>query len=69
MSADGDFEMTDQPQLMTPGQVAHQLNVSLTTLWRWRQEDRGPAYIRLGDTKHSPVRYLPLQVMNAMDAK
>jgi predicted DNA-binding transcriptional regulator AlpA len=52
-------EMQEQPYLLRPGEVAQQLNVSLQTLWRWRQNGTGPAYVKLGK---SSVRYLPLKV-------
>ena len=62
MEIDEKFVMNDmtQVQLLTPGQVAEKLNVSLQTLWRWRQQkNSGPPYIRLGERT---VRYLPLKV-------
>ena len=50
--------------LLTPREVATILNVTTQTLWRWRQlgKSQGPEYVRLGKTKHAPVRYLPLTV-------
>lgn len=44
--------------LLTPGQVAEKLNVSAQTLWRWRQQNTGPEFVKLGK---STVRYLPLK--------
>lgn len=58
----GKFMNTTNEQLLRPGQVAEQLNVSLQTLWRWRQEGTGPAFIKLGDGRNSTVRYLPLKI-------
>ena len=51
-----------QQTLLTAREVATILNVTHQTLWRWRQAGEGPAYVRLGKTKHAPVRYLPLTV-------
>ena len=53
------MNVMNQTQLLTPGQVAEQLNVSLQTLWRWRKAGTGPEFIRLGD---KTVRYLPLRI-------
>lgn len=38
-----------QPELLTPKEVAAYLKVSEKTLERWRTEGRGPNYIRLND--------------------
>jgi excisionase family DNA binding protein len=35
-------------ELLTQQQLAHELQVSLRTLERWRQEGTGPAFIRIG---------------------
>jgi excisionase family DNA binding protein len=35
-------------ELLTHLQLAHELQVSLRTLERWRQEGTGPAFIRIG---------------------
>jgi predicted site-specific integrase-resolvase len=34
-------------ELLTQQQLAHELQVSLRTLERWRQEGTGPAFIRI----------------------
>ena len=52
-------DVNEQTELLKPGEVAERLNVSLQTLWRWRKDGTGPAYLRLGD---KTVRYLPLKV-------
>ena len=41
--------------LITEGEAAALLRVSLTSLRRWRREGRGPVYRKLGRT----VRYRP----------
>lgn len=52
----------DDDTLLTPQEAAEKLRVSVSTLARWRQcGDLGPPYIRLGNKKNSPIRYLPLR--------
>ena len=41
--------------LITEGEAASMLRVSLTSVRRWRREGRGPIYRKLGKT----VRYRP----------
>lgn len=53
-----------QTGLLTPGQVAEQLNVSLQTLWRWRRDGTGPEYVRF---QSGSVRYLPLRLAEPED--
>jgi hypothetical protein len=43
--------------LLTPQQVADMLQVKTDTLEAWRGKRIGPAWIKLGDGKRSPVRY------------
>jgi hypothetical protein len=43
--------------LLTPKQVADLLQVKTDTLEAWRGKRIGPAWIKLGDGKRSPVRY------------
>lgn len=45
------------PDLLTPTQVATILQVSEDTLEAWRGKRTGPAWIKLGTGKRSPVRY------------
>lgn len=44
-------------ELLTPRQVALLLKVHPDTLEQWRGRRTGPAWIKLGDTKQSPIRY------------
>jgi predicted DNA-binding transcriptional regulator AlpA len=53
------MKVMSQVKLLTPGQMAEKLNVSHQSLWRWRQQNTGPAHIVLGK---SCVRYLPLTI-------
>ncbi|WP_337187563.1 helix-turn-helix domain-containing protein [Phenylobacterium sp.] len=44
-------------ELMKSEDVAALLLVDEVTLKRWRMENRGPRWIKLGDSQNSPVRY------------
>ena len=46
-----------QNDLLTPQQAADLLQVKTDTLEAWRGKRVGPAWIKLGDSKRSPVRY------------
>lgn len=55
--------MTDamnENELLTPAEAAERLRVSVSTMARWRSQQVGPPYVRLGKSKRSPIRYLPL---------
>ena len=43
--------------LLTPQQVADLLQVKTDTLEAWRGKRIGPSWLKLGDSKRSPVRY------------
>jgi excisionase family DNA binding protein len=47
--------MTNNESLVTEGEAASLLRVSLTSVRRWRREGRGPVYRKLGRS----VRYRP----------
>ena len=47
--------MTNSECLVTEGEAASLLRVSLTSVRRWRREGRGPVYRKLGRS----VRYRP----------
>jgi excisionase family DNA binding protein len=38
----------EQERLLTPKEAADHLRVSETTLRRWRRENTGPPYVRMG---------------------
>jgi predicted DNA-binding transcriptional regulator AlpA len=42
---------------LKPSEVAKRLQIKEGTLRTWRMEKRGPAYIKLGGSKTSAVRY------------
>lgn len=48
-------------KLMKAAEMAEVLQVSEKTLTRWRAEGRGPEFLRLGEGRCAPVRYLPIQ--------
>ena len=50
--------------LLTPKEVADLLKVTTDTLEAWRAKRQGPAYIKLGTGKRSPVRYTRAAVEN-----
>lgn len=43
--------------ILTPQEVADMLKVSVDTLETWRAKRKGPSWLRLGDSKQSPIRY------------
>lgn len=47
----------NQNELLTPDQVSEILKVTVGTLENWRFKGYGPKYIKLGNTRRSPVRY------------
>jgi excisionase family DNA binding protein len=49
---------------LTEKEVAKQINVSLASLRRWRLEQRGPRFIKVG----ALVRYRPEDLEEWMDA-
>jgi predicted DNA-binding transcriptional regulator AlpA len=51
-----------ETRLLTPKEVAEILGVSEQTLARYRAQDTGPRWIKLGESRTSPIRYLPLTV-------
>lgn len=44
-------------ELMTPHEAAARLKVHKETLEAWRAQRKGPKWIKLGESKRSPVRY------------
>lgn len=46
---------TIPPRLLSPAEVADYLGVSTRQLYRWRNEGRGPSYLKLG----RQIRYHP----------
>ena len=55
----------DRP--LTTEQAAHVLNVSCSTLRRWRSARVGPRYIRLGNKSGSAIRYRLADLMKWLD--
>lgn len=46
------------PMALSSEEAARALGVSPKTLANWRCAGRGPAYVHIGDSPHSPVLYL-----------
>ena len=44
-------------QLLTPKQVAEQLNVDRQTLYNWRKRGMGPSFVKIG---YKMIRYDPV---------
>lgn len=44
-------------KLITPKQLCERWNVKDNTIRKWRVAGIGPAYIKLGTSANSPVRY------------
>lgn len=44
-------------ELITPEQVAELLKVHPGTLENWRVRGEGPPFVKLGNSRRSPVRY------------
>lgn len=49
--------MTPETQLLTERELAERWQISVKTLYRWRVQGTGPAYVRLQETPSAPVRY------------
>ena len=49
--------MTTDTPLLTERELAERWQISVKTLYRWRVQGTGPAYVRLQETPAAPVRY------------
>lgn len=49
--------MFDNDELLDNEQTADILGIKPNTLEIWRTKSRGPAFIKLGSAKQSPIRY------------
>lgn len=45
------------PDLLTNEEAATLLGIKPNTLEIWRTKDKGPEFIKMGETKQSPIRY------------
>ncbi len=48
--------------LLTTEEVARILRIDEVTLKRWRMDNRGPRWVKMGDAQNSPVRYARSEV-------
>ena len=51
-------------KLLTPEETAEFLNVSVSTLSKWRMHGRGPVYIKMSTNDRSAVRYRMIDLEN-----
>ena len=49
---------------LTEADAAARLGLKVATLRAWRQQDRGPSFVRLGRA----IRYLPVDIENFLQA-
>jgi len=54
-------------RLLTPGETAERLRVSLPTLARWRQSGSGPPFVKFSRTKQAIVRYRESDLLEFID--
>lgn len=55
--------------LLTTEDVAEILGVAPGTVENWRYKQEGPRFVKLGNKRHSPVRYRPEDVQAFIDAQ
>jgi hypothetical protein len=56
------FEQNALRKLMTDKVLAQVIDVSPTTLRRWRKQNKGPPFRKFGTEPNGPVRYDPQEV-------
>lgn len=52
-----DINTISHPQLITPKALAERLGVTVETLKNWRNEGRGPNYVKFSPGSRGHVRY------------
>jgi predicted DNA-binding transcriptional regulator AlpA len=52
----------ENAHLWTDHWVAALINVSRPTLRRWRKQNKGPPFVKLGPEKGAAIRYIPEDV-------
>ncbi|MGH3693270.1 MAG: helix-turn-helix transcriptional regulator [Pseudonocardiaceae bacterium] len=53
--ADSADSLADHPELLRAAQVAHALQVSVSTVRAWAQQDKGPPHVRIGSQLRFPA--------------
>jgi hypothetical protein len=56
------FEKDALRRLLTDKALSPVINVSPTTLRRWRKQNKGPPFRKFGPEPNAPVRYDPAEV-------
>ena len=59
--------MSNQDELLTSAETAALLGIKPNTLEIWRCKSRGPAFVKMGDTPQSPIRYRRSKVMEWLE--
>lgn len=55
---------TAEPEVMlTPQEVSDILRIDTNTLYKWRTQNKGPAYYKLGKGERAAVRYRKSEVL------
>jgi Helix-turn-helix domain len=49
--------MAELPDLLNPKEAAAYLRLSVQGMKKWREQGKGPKWIKLGDGSTSPIRY------------
>lgn len=55
--------------LLTTEQAAILLGIKTNTLEIWRTKGKGPAFVKLGNAKQAPVRYLKSTIVDWITAQ
>ena len=55
-------------KLLTTEEVAETLGVAPGTVENWRYKQEGPAYVKLGNKRHSAVRYRDTDLESYIDS-
>ncbi len=56
-------------EILTPDEVSELLIVTTKTLARWRSNDEGPAWFRLGDGDRNHIRYRRAAIEDWINAR
>jgi hypothetical protein len=49
--------MSHHDDLLTSAETAALLSIKPNTLEVWRNKGKGPAFVKMGDTRQAPIRY------------
>ncbi|MFG9948002.1 helix-turn-helix domain-containing protein [Pseudomonas aeruginosa] len=57
------------PDLLTNEEAAALLGIKPNTLEIWRTKGKGPEFVKLGQTKSAPIRYLRTKIFEFIEAQ